>query len=101
MQSPAALLTGIIDPSRSIEPRYMAYTANLKTGQSLYGLVAAETANSVVMRLPDNSERILKRTNIQSLTSTEKSAMPAGLETGMSEQDMADLLAWLGGELGG
>jgi putative membrane-bound dehydrogenase-like protein len=98
-RSPSALLTAILDPSRSVEPRYLAYTATLKNGESVYGLVAAETANSVILHLLDGNERILKRDEIASLTGTGKSAMPAGIEAGMTPSDMADLLAFLASKL--
>ena len=98
-RSPAALLVGILDPNRSVEPRYLAYTATLKGGENMYGLVAAETANSVVMHLLDGSERVLKRSEIESLASTGKSAMPPGLEAGLKVEDLADLLSFLSREL--
>ena len=66
---------------------------------SVYGLVAAETANSVVMHLLDGSEQVLKRSEIESLAGTGKSAMPPGLQAGLLVEDLADLLAFLAVEL--
>ncbi|MFP6872896.1 MAG: PVC-type heme-binding CxxCH protein [Verrucomicrobiales bacterium] len=99
-RSPGALLIALLDPSRSVEPRYLAYTASLKDGESIYGLIAAETANSIVMHLLDGSERIIARSDLKAIASTGRSAMPTGLEAGLVPADIADLLAFLNHELG-
>lgn len=92
---PAKLLSGIIDPSQDIQPGYFAFTAELRDGTELYGLVASETANSIGFRLPDGSLRLVRRSDLASLRSTGQSFMPAGLEAGMTHQEMADLIAWI------
>ena len=93
--SPAALLTAVIDPNRSVEPSYLAYIAELNDGETVYGLIAAETANSVVFFLPDGTERSVLRKNIGKLSGTGLSFMPNGLEQGLRPQDVADLLAYI------
>lgn len=89
------LLTNIIDPSLDVQPGYFAFNAKLKDGSELYGLITAETGNSVSFKLPDGSTKLVTRGDIAELKSTGQSLMPAGLEAGMSAQDMADLIAWL------
>ena len=97
-RSSEALLISILAPSASIEPRYLAYSTDLKD-ENIYGLVQAETSNSIIMQLIDGTKRILKRNDILSLKGTGKSIMPEGLEAGLSLQDFADLLAYLSKEL--
>jgi putative heme-binding domain-containing protein len=89
------LLVALLDPSRSVEPRYLGYTALLQGGESVYGMIVAETANSIVMTLMDGSERVIARTELKAITSSGKSAMPAGLEAGLGHADVADLLAFI------
>ena len=89
------LLTNIIDPSLDVQPGYFAFNAKLKDGSELYGLITAETGNSVSFKLPDGSTRLVARGDFAELKSTGQSLMPAGLEAGMSAQEMADLIAWL------
>jgi putative membrane-bound dehydrogenase-like protein len=89
------ILTNIIDPSLDVQPGFFAYQCKLKDGSDLYGLVTSETGNSVSFKLIDGSTRLLSRRDIAELKSTGQSLMPPGLETGMSPQEMADLLAWL------
>ncbi len=94
-RSREALLVSLLDPSRSVEPRYLGYTAILHDGESVYGMIVTETANSIVMNLMDGSERVIARTGLKAISSTGKSAMPAGLEAGMGHADVADLLAFI------
>ena len=89
------LLTNIIDPSLDVQPGYFAFNAKLKGGSELYGLITAETGNSVSFKLPDGSTKLVARGDIAELKSTGQSLMPSGLEAGMTSQDMADLIAWL------
>ena len=97
-RSAEALLISILAPSASIEPRYMAYNTEI-INENIYGLVQAETSNSIIMRLIDGTNRVLNRNNILSIKATGKSIMPEGLEAGLSLEDFADLLSYLKMEL--
>ncbi len=92
---PEKLLAGILDPNVDIQPGFHAYTCTLKSGEQVYGLVAAETANSVTMKLPDATSRTVLRNQIANLQSQRVSLMPEGLEAAISKQDMADLIEFL------
>ena len=89
------LLVSILDPNASIEPGYSSYTCTLAGGEELYGIIAAETGNSLVLKLSDGKTRTLLRTDITSLHSSNLSLMPEGLEAGLSKQDLADLIRFL------
>ena len=92
---PEKLLLNILDPNIDIQPGFHAYTCVLVTGDEIYGLVAAETGNSITMKLPDGTARTVARSQIVSLRGGSLSLMPEGLEAGLSKQDMADLIAFL------
>lgn len=92
---PEKLLTNILDPSADIQPGYHAYNCVLKNGEELYGLIASETAPSIVLKSADGSKRTILRQDIASLRSTHLSLMPDGLENGLSKQDVADLISFL------
>jgi putative heme-binding domain-containing protein len=92
---PEKILTNIIDPSLDVQPGFFAMQCRLKDGSELYGLVTSETGNSVSFKLTDGTTRLIARKTIAEMKSTGLSLMPAGLETGMSHQEMADLIAWL------
>jgi len=92
---PEKLIVSILDPNASIEPGYLAYSCTLVGGEELYGIIAAETSNSLVLKMADGKTQTILRSEIASLRSANLSLMPEGLESGMSKQDLADLIAFL------
>jgi len=89
------LLTAILDPSQVIEARYRAWNVTLKSGEELSGLISAETANNIVVRLAGGQERAVLRNDLSVMTPLKLSLMPAGFESTLNPQDMADLLGWI------
>ena len=74
------LVTAILDPSLSVEARYTSYTAVTKNDQEYSGIVSAETANSITMRLPGGTDVVILRNELKELTSNGRSLMPDGFE---------------------
>ncbi|MSU49823.1 MAG: hypothetical protein EXS37_12190 [Opitutus sp.] len=96
---PEKLLASILDPSADIQPGFTAYTCTLTNGEQVYGLLSAETANSVTMKLVDGTRKTVLRNQIGTLQSQNLSLMPDGLEGTIAPQGMADLIAFLRGPL--
>ena len=94
---PEKLLANILDPGADVQPGFHAYRCRLTDGTELYGLIAAETGNSITFKLGDGSTRAVLRASIEELNGGSASLMPEGLEAGMSHQDMADLIGFLRG----
>ncbi|HEY7329629.1 MAG TPA: PVC-type heme-binding CxxCH protein [Gemmataceae bacterium] len=94
-KSPEQLLNDILDPSRELDPRYLNYQITTKKGQVFSGLIAADTASSVTLRRGEKAEDTILRDQIEEIQATGKSLMPEGLETQLSKQDIADLIAYL------
>lgn len=92
-KSPQTLLISILDPNRHIEPKYMAYVVQTKDGQTLSGVLGAETATSVTLLQATVPPLQILRTDIASIRSTGMTLMPEGLESGLAQQDIADLIA--------
>ena len=92
---PEKLLVNILDPSADVQPGFQAYQCTLANGEELYGIIAAETGNSVVLKLVDGSTRTLLRQDIRELRGSGLSLMPEGLEAGWKPADLADLIAFL------
>ena len=89
------LLMNIIDPNRAVEAKFTNYVIETKSGETLTGIIAAETGNSVTLLSADAKSHVVLRTDMQSLRSTGTSLMPESLETGLQPQDMADLIAYV------
>src|SRR5262249_61135967 len=96
-KSAAYLLQEILDPNRNVDSRYLEYVVLTKNGRTFNGLLATETATSITLRGQEGKEQVLLRSDIEEMSSSGKSLMPEGLEKDVGKQDMADLLAYLGG----
>ena len=97
-RSAGYLVAHILDPNRAVEERYVLYTATLQDGRSLAGMLSGEAGNHILLRGLDGVEQTILRSELRMLVSTGKSLMPDGLEAVVSEQAMADLVAYLAGE---
>jgi putative membrane-bound dehydrogenase-like protein len=89
------LLINILDPNREVAANYIAYLVETKDGQSILGLIASDTPNSITLRQPYGRETIVPRGQIKRMSSEHKSLMPEGLEAGLKPQDVADLLQFV------
>lgn len=94
-KSPEQLLHDILDPSREVDSRYLNYVLTTKSGRSLTGLIAADTAASVTLRRAERAEDTVLRSQIDTIEATAKSVMPEGLEMQLMKQDLADVIAYL------
>jgi len=93
--APEKLLVNIINPNADIQPGFHAYSCQLSDGEEIYGLIQAETANSILFKVADGTIRTLLRKDIAALRGSAISLMPEGLETGLTPNDLADLIAFL------
>lgn len=59
------------------------------------GLISAETANNVVLKLPGGAELPMMRSDIASQQLSSRSLMPEGTGIVLKPQDVADLIAWI------
>ncbi len=89
------LLTNILDPNADIQPGYQSYTCLLESGEILAGLLVGETTNSVTIKQANGISRSIARREIERLQSSNLSFMPEGLESSMTQQELADVLAFL------
>jgi putative membrane-bound dehydrogenase-like protein len=94
-RGPEFLMLNILDPNREVLPKFVAYQAVTDAGQTISGMIQAETATSVTLRRPDATSVTILRANLESLRSTGVSFMPEGLEKQISPTDMSDLIAYL------
>jgi putative membrane-bound dehydrogenase-like protein len=89
------LLIDLLDPNRQVLPDYIAYTCTTTNGDTISGVITAESATSITLRRPNESDLTVQRALIKDLKANGKSLMPEGLEQGLSQQDVADLLSFV------
>ena len=97
-QPKESILLHIVVPDYEIAPGFAASIVEMKDGRSLAGIIISETPDSFTLRQPLGVEENILRSNVASLAASDHSLMPPGLESAMSRQDLADLIAFLKGE---
>src|SRR6185436_5962823 len=93
--NPDQVLINILDPNREVAPNFIAYTVETKDGRTLEGIISAENASSLTLKRADGITETVFRRDITQLAASGLSLMPEGLETGISVEQMADLIAFL------
>jgi putative heme-binding domain-containing protein len=92
---PDAIMAHILDPNLSISVGYDLWKVELNNGELEQGIISSETSTALTLKKSPGVEKIINRQSIKSLTTLNMSAMPTGLEKQISQQEMADLLAFL------
>ncbi len=90
-----AIMISILDPNRDLQPNYLAYIVETKDGNTLVGLVVAESPSGVTLRQAFGAETAIARADIKAMRSQNESLMPQGIEEGLEPQDLADLLEFV------
>jgi putative membrane-bound dehydrogenase-like protein len=92
---PESIMGDILNPALSIADGYDLWHIEMKSGETVQGIIATESPTALTLRSYGGEETVLPRQTIKSLKSLNVSVMPAGLESQISPEDMADLLAFL------
>jgi putative heme-binding domain-containing protein len=94
-KSAADLLIAILDPNREAQPSFQTYTAITKQGTVHAGIISTETTSSLTLKRAEAKEDVVLREAIDELVATGQSLMPEGLEKDISQQALADLIAFI------
>ena len=89
------LLIHILDPNRSVEGNYRAYTVVTDDGRVVTGLLAAESKTAIELLDAEGKRVAIQRSEIDTLESSPNSLMPVGFEKQIDPEGFADLLAFL------
>jgi putative heme-binding domain-containing protein len=94
-QPAEAILLHVLVPDYEITPGYQSYTVETRDRRTLFGRLESEAPNSVTLRDGSSQRHAILRSDLLSMSASPRSLMPAELERAMSEQDLADLIAYL------
>lgn len=89
------LFRATVDPSHSIPDRYRAKQVLTAGGEIVMGLVVYESVDGVTLMASDGHTKRVNVDEIEELRWSDISLMPEGLLMGLTDQDVADLLAYL------
>ena len=92
-KSPLELLTHIVDPNRQVEPNYWQWNLTTRKGETLVGVIVAETAASLTLRNQGGDTEV-RLADIANRENTRRSLMPEGLE-GLGAAGLRDVIAYL------
>lgn len=96
-KTPDALLIDILDPSREVDPRYVNYIIETKSGKVVTGIIVTEGPTSITLRRANGEQDEVLRSEIpkDGILATGKSLMPEELEKQLKAQELADVIAYL------
>ncbi len=89
------LFAAIVDPNKEVSPTFQTTRVVTTSGQVYYGLLVYESPEATLLQTaPDTTVRIIgaERSDMQPVR---QSLMPTGLLGGTSDQELADLYAYL------
>ena len=89
------LLESIVFPSSTIVRQYEPYTVVTTQGRVHAGLITRQTSDTVFVQQQVGEPIAIPRDEIETMSPSTVSLMPQGLEQALTEQQLADVIAWL------
>ncbi|MDF1741872.1 MAG: c-type cytochrome, partial [Verrucomicrobiales bacterium] len=93
-QTAEVIARSIIDPSADISHGFDAHEIKTKDGKTVHGLVIQE-GNPTIITSMGGVTQIIPKGKIKGQWKMKRSVMLSGAQLGLTEQDVADLVAYL------
>jgi putative heme-binding domain-containing protein len=90
-----SLLLNIVNPNAEIREGYEQYSVETRDGRTLTGFLADKDPQLILLRTPDGQSVPIPRAELVHLDPTGSSLMPEGLLSGLKDQEVRDLFAYL------
>ncbi len=90
------LYSSIIYPSAGINFGYEGYNVKMNDGSSATGYVLSRTEDVLTLKMMGGTQKEIPLADIENLEAMDKSLMTEGLAKVMSEEDLVDLIEYLG-----
>lgn len=91
----AKLIESVVYPSKQIFDGFQQTTIRLKDGDVVEGIVKSETEADIELFDSAAQRQVVKKADVKSRKVSAVSAMPEGLEQGMTQPQFTDLIAYL------
>jgi putative heme-binding domain-containing protein len=91
----AQLLEAMLEPSKKIDPKFLAYVVETDDGQIHTGLLVEKNADVIVLKDAKNEVVRIPAADVTSMVPSQKSLMPDLLLRDMTARQVADLTAFL------
>ncbi|MDA1050963.1 MAG: HEAT repeat domain-containing protein [Planctomycetota bacterium] len=90
------LLEAILYPNSSLARGFETFAVLTNDGKIHTGLILSETTDAIRLRTTQQTELTIRRSDIEELQPSTTSVMPTGMDRTMSEEELRDLVAYLG-----
>jgi uncharacterized repeat protein (TIGR03806 family) len=94
-QTREQLLESMLEPSKKIDPKFVTYLVEAKSGRVYTGLLESKSADEIILKSAENKTIRIRADDIELLLPQQKSLMPELLLRDMTAQQVADLLLFL------
>jgi len=89
------LLESILNPSKAIADQFVQYTIETKNGQVISGILVGQGNGNVTLRDANGKDHILTREDVETMTKSPTSIMPADIVKAFSEEELLDVVEYL------
>jgi putative heme-binding domain-containing protein len=89
------ILSTILEPNADVHAQWGTYFVQNKAGEIWAGTVIDDNSLALTLQMPAGQSVVLPRGTVHYVQLQSWSLMPAGLETGLTQQNMADLIEFL------
>ncbi len=89
------LLESMVFPSASIVRDYESYKVLTVDGRALTGLLVSESADAIEIQQASGEKVLLRQSDIEQISPSTVSIMPAGLDETLSETELLDVVKYL------
>ena len=76
-------------------PNFVGYTVETRDGRTLDGIITDESAASLTLKRAEGVTETVLRRDIAQISGSGLSLMPEGVESAVTVEQMADLIAFL------
>lgn len=98
-KSVTALVTAVLNPNKAVETKFLQFGVQTIAGQVHTGILQQETATSLTLLAAEAKSTTILRNDIEELYAVNKSLMPEGLEKELTPPMLADLVAFIRGNV--
>ncbi|HQR05443.1 MAG TPA: HEAT repeat domain-containing protein [Gemmatales bacterium] len=91
----ADLLESVVFPSASLARGFETMVIVTKSGRTITGVMTRETADALVLTSSQRVDQKVLRNDIEEMTASPVSTMPAGIDQTLNPDELRDLLAYL------
>jgi quinoprotein glucose dehydrogenase len=88
------LLEAVVHPNARVADGYATTVIVTDEGLTFSGIVVAETADTITLKLPDGTTQAIAANSVDERASG-PSSMPADLAGKLTRRELRDLVAWL------